>query len=145
MLPNLHFDTVTYDCYVQFTDLQAGSFLYDRIRPCPAGYPALDKKMAKWASKSLQNSDSPFTLRLFVLGHGEPVGDRADMVPIYKATYGRKTRPRGSTRADAVDPDEGSDGDMLDPRNARLVDRTIDEDFARCILNNGCGRCKALV
>lgn len=145
MLPNLHFDTVTYDAYVQFTDLQDGSFLYDRIRPCPAGYPALDKKMVKWASKSLQNPDSRFTLRLFALGHGEAVGDRADMVPIYMATYGRQTRPRGSGRADGADPDDGSDGEMVDARNARLVDRIIDEDFARCILNKGCVRCRSLV
>lgn len=143
MLPNLHFDNVTYDCYVQYADLQQGSFLYDCVRPCPGGYPSLDRKMIRWASKYLQDLESRFTLRLFVLGHGEVVGERGNMMPIYTATYGRqRRRGRGSSMKLAPNGEEESDGDTAVSVEAQLVERTIDEDFARCVLNKGCSRCK---
>lgn len=141
MLPNIPFHTVTYDCYVQFDELHRGSFLYDQVRACPVGYQPLDAKMIRWASRYLQSPTSRFDFRLFVLGHGEIVADRVDMVPIYTATYSRNRKQHDSTATQAADSEDDSHVARVKSRIARLVKRTIDEDFARCLLNNGCSRC----
>ena len=142
MLPNINFHNVTYDCYVQFDELQRGSFLYDQVRACPVGYQPLDAKMIRWASKYLQSPTSRFDFRLFVLGHGETIEDRADMIPIYTATYSRQRKRLDGSAVQAADSEDDSHVARVKCRFARLVERTIDEDFARCVLNNGCWRCK---
>lgn len=144
MLPNIPFHTVIYDCYVQFDELHRGTFLYDRVRACPVGYQPLDAKMIRWASKWLQSPASRFDFRLFVLRHGETIADREDMVPIYTATYARQRKHFGETATHDANLEDQWDvkGDW---RIARLVERTIDEDFARCVFNNRCSRCKGQV
>jgi hypothetical protein len=69
--------------------------------------------------RSITPGRGQLTFRLFVLRHDGAFADRADMQPIYSTTC-------------AVD----ASGTPV------VIKRDYDEDFAGCVVNGGCRRCR---
>lgn len=83
----------------------------------PSGYTLLSREIENIAKDLLKDERARFVFRLFILGHGDEDQEREDMVPIYSTTC-------------AVQ------GTSPSTRTALVLQRTIDEDFAKCPLNH---------
>ncbi|KAJ9092557.1 hypothetical protein QFC21_006788 [Naganishia friedmannii] len=122
-LPELaKFQTVSIDCYVRLPETTAGYFFYGTDGDSPPGYRKLSDLAETTAIASLVDSKSILTMRFFIVGHGNVWQDKADVVPLYVTTCGVDVVPTG--------------------RRAVVIKRDFDENFARCVVNNGCARCR---
>jgi hypothetical protein len=113
------------DCYVRLSDYSLNLFFHAANAAedeSPPGYQQLSERIEQFARSVLCNSRSRITFRLFILGPGDIGKDRADMVPIYNTTCGFNPAKKQAT----------------------VVQRFIDEDYAKCRMNGGCKRCSDL-
>jgi hypothetical protein len=115
---------VTLDTYVQLPAHTPGPFFLgeaDATDSIPPGYEDLSRMIDRVTPHVLRGTESQFVFRLFFLQHGSTIVDRAEMKPIYSSTT-RLSRD--------------------DPAKAFAISRFYDEDFAMCIKNGRCGRCR---
>jgi hypothetical protein len=112
-------------CYIQLPEHSAGAFFSqaeDWQGIIPPGYEALSEMIDRHTPEMLSGEDARFVFRLFILHHGDRMIDRDEMTPIYSST----------TRLDRTDP-----------KRSVVIKRDFDEDFAGCIVNGGCRRCRS--
>jgi hypothetical protein len=110
--------------YIQLPGNSAGTLFLreeDAEGTIPAVYERLSEMIDRLTPKIIEGKDSRFIFRLFILHHGEQTMDRDEMTPIYSST----------TR---LAPDN--------PKRSVVIRRDYDEDFAGCIVNGGCRRCR---
>jgi hypothetical protein len=119
------YKSIVINCYRQLPAPPGFRCFYDPASPdaFPPGYQALSDKTESIAKKHL-SSDGTLTYRLFILNHGGTFEDRADMKPVYRTTL-------------------GISGGGVNEGKVAVRERMVDEDFARCLVNGGCGRCAA--
>lgn len=122
MIPRGAYNSMTLDCYVRLSDYSRTFFFYAVDTMLPPGYQELSERIEGIAQSILVNSSSRVTVRLFILGPDDAGKDRADMVPIHSTTCGYNPGKDQST----------------------VVQRFIDEDYAKCQMNGGCRRCRDL-
>lgn len=111
-------------CYIQLPENSAGALFLqedDIEGTVPPAYQSLSEKIERLTPKILGGQNARFIFRLFILHHGGRIIDREAMTPVYSST----------TR---LAPD--------DPERSIVIKRDYDEDFAGCIVNGGCRRCR---
>lgn len=91
----------------------------------PPAYEELSDLVESTAIASLLDAKSTLVLRLFIVGHGDVWQDRSDMIPLYSSTVGITAATIHTKKPKVL-----------------VIKRDFDEDFARCVVNNGCGRCR---
>lgn len=122
---NLLYQSIELCSYVQLPEVTAGQYFWatgNATTLLPVGYENLSDMVESLAVDKLKNAHSRVTFRLFFLQHGTLSFDRESMEPIFQTTCGLR---QGKF-----------------PPTAMVFDRDIDEDFAMCVANNDCGRCR---
>lgn len=118
------FESIVIDYFIQLFHVEAGPLFATGPDDYPPGYKRLSTIVDRIAEQHLdkKSPNSRVTFRFFVIRHTE-WQFRSEMKPVYQTVVEFEA---GSHRK----------------RTLNVLERTVDHDFAMCVVNSGCSRCR---